>query len=157
MRLTVETEIRPNLMDEKSEWLQWMERCLRQAAETEQVPLAEVSVTVVDDEEIHRLNREYRQVDRPTDVLSFPQWEPGEEWSLGEGVPVPLGDLVISLPRAKEQAEQYGHSLEREMGFLAVHGFLHLLGYDHSTDEEEEEMFSRQERVLSQVGLTRQG
>lgn len=156
MSLTVETEVRPHLMEKESEWLPWVERCLRRAAEIEQVPLAEVSVTVVDDEEIHQLNQEYRQVDRPTDVLSFPQLEPGEDWNLGDEIPVPLGDLVISLPQAEEQAKRYGHSLEREMGFLAVHGFLHLLGYDHGTEEEEAEMFSRQEAVLSQVGLTRQ-
>lgn len=68
---------------------------------------------------------------------------------------VPLGDIVISYPKAKEQAEEYGHSLERELGFLAVHGFLHLLGYDHETAEEEKEMFQRQEEILQQAGLHR--
>lgn len=157
MSLRVESVVRPHLMEEEEKWLPWVERCLMQAAEGESTPPAEVAVTIVDDEEIHRLNREYRQVDRPTDVLSFPQWDPGEEWGSPQGEPLPLGDIVISLPRAKEQAELYGHSLERELGFLAVHGFLHLLGYDHETAEEEEDMFSRQEAILSQVGLTRQG
>ncbi|MGF7086522.1 putative rRNA maturation factor [Kroppenstedtia sanguinis] len=155
MNLRVEFVVRPHLTEVR--WLPWVERCLMQAAEMEQTPPAEVAVTIVDHEEIHRLNREFRQVDRPTDVLSFPQWEPGEAWESPEGEPLPLGDIVISLPQAKEQAEEYGHSLERELGFLAVHGFLHLLGYDHGTDEEEEEMFSRQEAILSRVGLTRQG
>jgi probable rRNA maturation factor len=95
-------------------------------------------------------------VDRPTDVLSFPLWEPDEEWVIDEEEErVALGDIVISLPKAKEQAEAYGHSLNREVGFLAVHGFLHLLGYDHETKEEEKEMFAKQEEILSLVGLHR--
>jgi probable rRNA maturation factor len=72
-----------------------------------------------------------------------------------EEFPNMLGDIIISLPKAQEQAEDYGHSLDRELGFLAVHGFLHLLGYDHGSEEEEKEMFSRQEAVLEQIGLTR--
>lgn len=135
--------------------VEMMVRCLEQAAVMEGVTEAEVSVSIVDDQTIHRLNREFRQVDRPTDVLSFPQWEPGEEPSVIAGEPIPLGDVVISFARAQEQAVNYGHSLEREMAFLAVHGFLHLLGYDHQNEEEEKRMFSRQEAILAQVGLKR--
>ncbi|MFJ9497740.1 rRNA maturation RNase YbeY [Brevibacillus centrosporus] len=122
----------------------------------------EVVVTIVSNERIHELNRDYRDVDRPTDVLSFAMNEPGEgemeiflDESDLEDFPNMLGDIIISLPKAKEQAEDYGHSLERELGFLAVHGFLHLLGYDHGSEEEEKEMFSRQDVVLEQIGLTR--
>ncbi|GED31369.1 MULTISPECIES: rRNA maturation RNase YbeY [Brevibacillus] len=122
----------------------------------------EVVVTIVSNERIHELNRDYRDVDRPTDVLSFAMNEPGEgemeiflDESDLEDFPNMLGDIIISLPKAKEQAEDYGHSLERELGFLAVHGFLHLLGYDHGSEEEEKEMFSRQDAVLEQIGLTR--
>jgi|HigsolmetaAR204D_1030405.scaffolds.fasta_scaffold04183_3 probable rRNA maturation factor len=136
-------------------------RCLREAAALENVD-GEVVVTLVNNERIHELNREYRGVDRPTDVLSFAMNEPGEgemdiyiDESEFDEYPNMLGDIVISLPKAKEQAEEYGHSLERELGFLAVHGFLHLLGYDHGTAEEEKEMFSRQEEVLAKVGLKR--
>ncbi|WNC16880.1 rRNA maturation RNase YbeY [Brevibacillus brevis] len=136
-------------------------RCLEAAAVQEEVS-GEVVVTIVSNERIHELNRDYRGVDRPTDVLSFAMNEPGEgemEIYLDEGdleeFPNMLGDIIISLPKAQEQAEDYGHSLERELGFLAVHGFLHLLGYDHGTQEEEKEMFSRQEAVLEKIGLTR--
>ncbi|MFC8688346.1 rRNA maturation RNase YbeY [Brevibacillus porteri] len=136
-------------------------RCLEAAAKLEDVQ-GEVVVTLVNNERIHELNRDYRGVDRPTDVLSFAMNEPGEgemEIFIDEDeaseFPNMLGDIIISVPKAQEQAEDYGHSFERELGFLTVHGFLHLLGYDHGTPEEEKEMFSRQEKVLEQIGLTR--
>lgn len=136
-------------------------KCLEAAAVQEEAS-GEVVVTIVSNERIHELNRDYRNVDRPTDVLSFAMNEPGEgemeiymDESELEAFPNMLGDIIISLPKAQEQAEEYGHSLDRELGFLAVHGFLHLLGYDHGTEEEEKEMFSRQEAVLEQIGLTR--
>ncbi|USG63859.1 rRNA maturation RNase YbeY [Brevibacillus ruminantium] len=138
-----------------------IKRCLQASAEREEVS-GEVVVTLVTNERIHELNRDYRGVDRPTDVLSFAMNEAGEEEMeifIDEDeidqFPNMLGDIIISLPKAKEQADDYGHSLERELGFLAVHGFLHLLGYDHQTEQEEKEMFSRQEEVLQQIGLTR--
>lgn len=135
--------------------------CLSAAAEREEVA-GEVVVTLVDDERIHELNRDYRGVDRPTDVLSFAMNETGEgemEIYMGEEemdeYPNMLGDIVISIPRTKAQAKEYGHSFERELGFLTVHGFLHLLGYDHNTPQEEQEMFGRQEEILAKIGLTR--
>nr|WP_041304900.1 rRNA maturation RNase YbeY [Kyrpidia tusciae] len=128
---------------------------LEEAASREGVEAAEVSVVLVDDERIHELNRDYRGVDRPTDVLSFAMRE-------GEGEPVQteegrelLGDIVISVETAERQANQYGHSLRRELAFLAVHGFLHLLGYDHQSPEQERVMFGKQEEVLSALGLMR--
>ncbi len=126
---------------------------VRTSLETETYPAAaEVSVTLVDNAQIHRLNRKFREVDRPTDVLSFPLFE--EEPGL-EGR-VMLGDIVLSLERAKEQAEEYGHSFEREVAFLTVHSMLHLLGYDHETCEaDEKEMFARQKIILSEMGLAR--
>ena len=114
----------------------------------------EVSVTFTDNERIHVLNREYRNVDRPTDVLSFPLYE-GEELGQAFG-PVALGDIVLSLEKAKAQAEEYGHSFEREVAFLTVHSTLHLLGYDHETSEEDEtDMFRRQNAVMDLMGLSR--
>lgn len=105
---------------------------------------AEVSVTFTDNEGIHALNREYRNVDRPTDVLSFPLSD-GEDYDT-DGDAVLLGDIVISLERAQTQAEEYGHSFEREVAFLTVHSMLHLLGYDHETSpEDERDMFARQD------------
>jgi len=114
---------------------------------------AQVSVTFVDDATIHELNREHRGVDRPTDVLSFPQFEADEE--IPEGMPHVLGDLVVSLETARRQAEEYGHSEEREIAFLLVHGFLHLLGYDHETAEEEAEMRDEQRVLLDRLGISR--
>lgn len=128
--------------------------CLHQAARREQVTAGEVSVTLVDDEAIHLLNKKYRQVDRPTDVLSFPMEDDLTAPEASGMVPL-LGDIVVSVPRAAEQAREYGHSLERELGFLVTHGFLHLLGYDHDSEEAEHEMIRRQEEVLSALGLTR--
>lgn len=109
----------------------------------------EVSVSFVDDEEIHELNKTYRDVDRPTDVLSFPM---DEQLSVD---PPMLGDIVVSVPTAVRQAADYGHSLEREVGFLLVHGFLHLNGYDHDEPSDEQEMFALQDEVLLGIGLVR--
>lgn len=115
---------------------------------------AEVSVTFTDNEKIHILNREYRNVDRPTDVLSFPLSD-GEDYDT-DGDAVLLGDIVISLERAQTQAEEYGHSFEREVAFLTVHSMLHLLGYDHETSpEDERDMFARQDEILISAGITR--
>ena len=119
---------------------------------------AELSVTLTDNEEIRTLNREYRNIDRATDVLSFPLYEDGEidEADAMSGEPIGLGDIVISLERAKAQAEEYGHSFERETAFLCVHSVLHLLGYDHERGQaEEKDMFERQENVLKQMKLGR--
>lgn len=138
--------------------LQEVEKLLQFAAEKEGVQdQAEVSVTIVTNEEIREINRDYRGKDTPTDVISFALEEEGEDEVeiIGADMPPVLGDIIISADRTKEQAEEYGHSFMRELGFLAVHGFLHLLGYDHMTKEEEEEMFSKQKDLLDEYGLTR--
>ncbi len=125
-----------------------------------------VSLTIVDDEEIHRINREFRQIDRATDVLSFPaipfeapaSYDILEEddsfFDMDTGLLL-LGDIVISADRAEEQAKEYGHSIRREVAFLVAHSMLHLLGYDHETPEEESVMVSKQEKVLDSLGITR--
>lgn len=123
-----------------------LNQVLSEAARFEGVDEREVVITFVNNESIRQLNKKFRQIDRETDVLSFPLDEEDA-----------LGDIIISIPRAKEQAQDYGHSFEREMAFLAVHGFLHLLGYDHHSEVEEKEMFSRQEAILTKCGLTREG
>jgi probable rRNA maturation factor len=130
---------------------------LKLAAQMEEVSNAELSLTFVDNDAIQDINREYRGKDKPTDVISFAMEEMGEgELEIvGEDLPRALGDIIISIPKAEEQAEEYGHSFMRELGFLAVHGFLHLLGYDHETEEEEKEMFTRQTEILERYGLTR--
>ena len=104
-------------------------------------------VTIVDNKTIHEINREYRKVDRPTDVISFAFLDDESEREL-KGGPVNLGQIIISFEKAEEQAKEYGHSLNREMVFLFVHGMLHLLGYDHMNEEEEKVMFGLQDKIL---------
>ena len=115
----------------------------------------EVSCVLVDDERIHEINREYRHIDRSTDVISFAM-EDNDQFYV-EGMPRTLGDIFISVDHAKKQAEEYGHSLRREMCFLFTHGILHLLGYDHMTDEQEKEMFDLQDEILSALSIEREG
>lgn len=105
-------------------------------------------VTIVDNDEIHRINRDYRSIDRPTDVISFAFLDDKNELIPEDGSPISLGAIIISFEKAEEQAKEYGHSLEREMSFLFVHGMLHLLGYDHMTKEDEEIMFRLQDEIL---------
>ena len=121
-----------------------------------------VEVCLTDDEAIHQTNLEMRGVDRPTDVLSFPMFElqPGEkpraEWADPDTDRVLLGDMMISLERARAQAEEYGHSLEREICYLAVHSVLHLLGYDHLDEgPQKRQMRAREEAILGELGITR--
>lgn len=119
---------------------------------------AEVSVTFVDNEQIRELNAEYRNKDSATDVLSFPLGEDGEyDMNMETGAYL-LGDIIISVPKAIEQAEMYGHSLRREIGFLTVHSMLHLLGYDHENEGiEAVRMREKEELVLNKLGLKRDG
>ncbi|WP_368504802.1 rRNA maturation RNase YbeY [Alkalihalophilus sp. As8PL] len=117
----------------------------------------ELSISFVDEKRIQEINKEYREKDAPTDVISFALNDEvdGEMDLVMEGMPNALGDIIISVDHISRQAEEYGHSFDRELGFLAVHGFLHLLGYDHMSEEDEKAMFSRQEEILSAYGLTR--
>ena len=115
-----------------------------------------VSVSFTDNEGIRELNREYRNKDAATDVLSFPMYTMEEDDRPEPDMAAELGDIVLSLERAGEQAEEYGHSFERETAFLTVHSVLHLLGYDHERSEEEEkDMFRRQEEIMTILGLPR--
>ena len=114
----------------------------------------EISVTFVDMDEIHQLNREYREVDRPTDVLSFPQFYDLEE-EIPEVGEICLGDVVICKDKAAEQAEEFGHSFEREIIYLFVHSVLHLLGYDHMEDDEKACMRAREEKIMEHLGVLR--
>ncbi len=114
----------------------------------------ELSCIIVDDKQIHEINRDYRNIDRPTDVISF-AYEDDEIFDI-EGMPRQLGDIFISIDKANQQAEEYGHSFHREFCFLFTHGLLHLLGYDHVNDEVEEEMmFGLQELILNVQKITR--
>jgi probable rRNA maturation factor len=123
----------------------------------------EICITLVDDERICEINRQFRKVNASTDVLSFPIVHMHEgriitvegDYDMDEGVLL-IGDIVISLEKAEKQAEEYRHSLERELAFLTSHGCLHLMGYDHENDEQEMKMLDRQEIVLSKMGLKRE-
>lgn len=129
-----------------------MKRVIR-AAVSEKYPKHrfEVNVTVVSDRAIRKLNREHRGIDKATDVLSFPMFEFGTP-----EVPTLLGDIVISRDTAYRQAKEYGHSPRREFCFLAAHSALHLLGYDHESETEREEMEAKQEEILNKLGITRE-
>jgi len=144
-----------------------IEECVSETLKMEGVDIpVEVSVLLVDDHQIHQLNSQYRGVDAPTDVLSFPMVE---FESNGQGrdlravlnaarhgdQAVLLGDIVLSLERAQQQAREYGHSFFREVGYLVVHGMLHLLGYDHEQEEQRLRMRQKEERVMEALGLPR--
>ena len=137
----------------------FLRRVIRAALDAEGVDVpCEVNVLVTGDRGIHQINLDTRGVDAPTDVLSFPMlaFAEGEEPDRNENGEILLGDIIISLERAKEQAAEYGHSLQREIAFLTAHSMLHLLGYDHIEPEEEAEMFRRQREILLLAGFPRE-
>ncbi|MBQ9267555.1 MAG: rRNA maturation RNase YbeY [Clostridia bacterium] len=119
----------------------------------------DVYITLTNNEEIHKINKEYRDVDRPTDVLSFPMYEreeiPGLKEDKQSDEEEILGDIIVSVEKVKEQAEEYGHSFERELAYLVTHGMLHILGYDHMIEEEKKVMRAREEAILSDMGILR--
>ncbi|SET63789.1 probable rRNA maturation factor [Salinibacillus kushneri] len=140
------------------EHLNLVERLLQFSADQEKISAqAEMSVTFVDNAKIQEVNKDYRGKDYATDVISFAMQDEGEgEMAIvGDNLPLILGDIIISVDKISEQAQDYEHSFERELGFLAVHGFLHLLGYDHMEPDDEKEMFGKQEEYLNEFGLKR--
>ena len=127
--------------------------CVKTVLQCENVNVpCRVDVTITDNGGIQVLNKKFMRKDRPTDVLSFPSNEGDALSAVPDGF---LGDIAISIDRAKAQAEEYGHSFERELSFLTVHGCLHILGYDHMNDEERQEMFALQDKILNDMGITR--
>ena len=137
-----------NKVDFSTELEETINIVIEKTFEYEDVEPRNVSVLITDNDEIHELNLQYRQKDAPTDVLSFPLFD--EDGNLDEEE---LGDIVISLERAKAQAEEYNHSLKREVAFLTAHSMLHLLGYDHENGEQE--MYTKQDDILNELGITR--
>lgn len=140
-------------VDEEIKELETVEKVLYSAIEKEKLEDVFFNLIIVDNKYIHELNRTYRKIDRETDVITF-ALEDEDSLVLPSKERI-LGDIYISIDKAKAQAEEYGHSLLRELSFLAVHGFYHLLGYDHMTDEEAKVMFAKQEEVLNTYGITR--
>jgi probable rRNA maturation factor len=164
MSITLDWSNEQTEVDIHDRWIGELEKLLQNAAEMEGISKGVVSLSFVDDETIHQLNKEYRGIDRPTDVLSFAMQETVEDeqelwFDEEEEQDMPLetllGDIIISVPTAAAQSEEYGHSLEREIGFLFVHGFLHLIGYDHQDETAEQEMIKKQEMILQKAGLHR--
>ncbi|MDF2668614.1 MAG: hypothetical protein K0R67_920 [Paenibacillus sp.] len=192
MKLKLEISNEQQALELSDALIARLEQLLQIAGRLEDVNAGEVALSFVDEEAIQALNKEYRGLDQPTDVLSFSMLEAGkdeieilygddddyddeyeeenedaadldpngqagdeEDDDDDDYFPDPLGDIIISMPTAIAQSEEYGHSVEREIGFLFVHGFLHLLGYDHQDADAEKQMFSKQEKVLLEAGLTR--
>ncbi len=148
MNIEVFNETSSNLDKELNE----LKALLQNVCQDEKLDSGEFNVIIVDSNKIRELNKEYRNIDRVTDVISF-ALEDDDTFNL-EDYRV-LGDIYICLEQALKQAEDYGHSFKRELSFLAIHGLLHLLGYDHMSEEEEKIMFKKQEEVLSHYGIER--
>lgn len=143
-----------NQLDEEIEELETVEKVLLSAIDKEKLEDVTFNLIIVDNEYIHEINKTYRGIDRETDVITF-ALEDEDSIVVPDEVVRNLGDIYISIDKARMQAEEYGHGLLRELSFLAVHGFYHLLGYDHMTPEEEKVMFQKQEEVLEEYGITR--
>lgn len=142
-----------NETNEEIKELETIKQLMEFAIKHEKLGNVEFNIIIVDNEYIHTLNREHRGIDRATDVITF-ALEDYEDITYKDYRL--LGDIYISIDKAKSQAEEYGHSFLRELSFLAVHGFLHLLGYDHMEKEEEKVMFARQEMILDEFGIKRE-
>lgn len=140
------------------EHLELMKKLVLFVAKEENIPeVAELSISIVNNKKIQELNKLYRQKDQVTDVLSFALQDTiEEEVTIKDNMmPLLLGDIIISIDRAREQASEFNHSLKRELGFLVVHGLLHLLGFDHMNESDEKEMFGKQNELLARFGLVR--
>ena len=139
-----------------------VERVLQKCYEEEKLLDSKliITITFTTPEQIHKINKEYRQVDRPTDVLSFPMFEKDELDEKIKSGDFPyedvLGDVIISIEKVREQAEEYGHSFERELSYMLVHGFYHLMGYDHIEEEDKKIMRPKEEKILNELKITRE-
>ena len=142
-----------NQTEEEVKELETVEKVLYSALEKEHMENTSFNLIIVDNNYIHELNKNYRHIDRETDVITF-ALEDEDTVIIPDDERI-LGDVYISLDKAKAQADEYGHSFLREICFLAVHGFYHLLGYDHMTEDDEKVMFTKQEEVLNSYGITR--
>ena len=140
------------IVDEEIKELETIEKLLNFVVEKEKLNNCVFNIIITDNEYIHKINKEYRGIDRPTDVISF-ALEDNTDFIEPEFRV--LGDIYISLDKALEQANEYGHSFLREICFLTVHGLLHLLGYDHMNESDEKVMFSKQDAILNEFGITK--
>ncbi len=145
-------------IEENKEYEMVLNRVINKCFEEENLKNLYISITLTNPENIQKINKEYRNIDRATDVLSFPMFEKNEIKEVCkmnmEGQEV-LGDVIISIEQVKKQAEEYGHSFERELAYMAVHGFYHLMGYDHMEENEKKEMREKEENILSKLDIKR--
>ena len=148
-------------IEENNEYEKTISKVLEECFKVENLPEDKllVSITLTNPENIRKLNKEYRNIDKSTDVLSFPMFERDEIQNMIKKQEFEhedmLGDLVISVEKVKEQAEEYGHSFERELSYMLVHGFYHLMGYDHIKEEDKKEMRPKEEKILSDLKISR--
>ena len=144
-------------IEEKQEYEKTIKKGIEQCFKEENLEKAKlyISITLTNPSNIQKINKEYRNIDKETDVLSFPMFEKYEIANLDNTNEDILGDMVISIERVEEQAKEYGHSFERELAYMVVHSFYHLLGYDHMTEEDKKEMREKEENVLGILGIRR--
>ena len=149
-------------LDEKKELLKFVENVIAECFKEENIEKLNfyMSVTLTTPEKIHELNKEFRQVDKPTDVLSFPMFEKHEidkivKEQVKNIIPEVLGDIIISVEKVEEQAKEYGHSFERELSYMLVHGFYHIIGYDHIEEKDKLVMRPKEEKILIKLKQTR--
>ena len=147
-------------IEEDSEYLELIEKVIGQAFVLEKIDNINLYINVIltNPENIRKINNEYRNIDKETDVLSFPMFEKEEIENLknnGNIIEEPLGDIIISIKKVEEQAIEYGHSFERELAYMLIHGFYHLMGYDHMNDEDKKQMREKEEGVLIKLNISR--
>ena len=147
-------------IEENENYLELIEKVIGQAFSIEKIDKLNLYINVIltNPENIRKINKEYRNIDKETDVLSFPMFEKSEIEEMlknGNYIQDVLGDIIISISRVEEQAKEYGHSFEREFSYMLVHGFYHLMGYDHMNEEEKQEMRSKEENVLNKLNICR--
>lgn len=148
-------EIITDGIEEKIEYKEIIKEVLDKSFKEEKLGMhITITVTLTNPENIRNINKKYRQIDNPTDVLSFPMYEKEEISEVKQQkYEVILGDIVISIPKVEEQAEEYGHSFKRELSYMVVHGFYHLMGFDHMKEEEKAEMREKEENILGKLNI----
>lgn len=154
------TEVNFLNIDENLQYLELIEKVIGKAFCIEKIERLNLYINVIltNPENIRKINNEYRNIDKETDVLSFPMFEKDEIEKMekdGNKTQDILGDIIISIPKVEEQAKEYGHSFEREFAYMLVHGFYHLIGYDHMNEEEKSKMREKEEGVLGKLNITR--
>lgn len=148
-------------IEEKKQYEEIIKKVVKQCYNEENLEKTKlyISITLTNPKNIHKINKEYRNVDKETDVLSFPMFEKEEIETITQKSKIEkediLGDIVISIEKVKEQAKEYGHSFERELAYMIVHGFYHLIGYDHIEEDEKKEMRAKEEVILNKLGIKR--